>query len=102
MSGDLSALALIAEEISATGGFSVWMFWRRNRARNEEQQEDLFLNERDACEAAAHWISGYHYEVTGYDPEDGWEPPRTPLDINDWFNTLDDYAGGIGPLVVRL
>lgn len=102
MTAELSALAVISEQITATGGFTVWAFWRRNYEANEEQHEELYLTMDRACQAAREWIALWHYDDTENDPEDGFAPPRYREDILQWFENNRSWTGGVIELAVSL
>lgn len=102
MASDLSALALISEQINETGEFTVWMFWWRDSVNNREQYEEVYLTEERACRAATEWIADYHYGRTENDPEDGWEPPRTQEGISLWFANSDTLTGSVLSIAVNI
>ena len=103
LAAPLAALALINEQMSARDTFTVWLFWRRDQTNNQEQIEEVYLTPERACRAATEWISNFYYEESKHDPEDGWEPPRSKLAIDDWFNAHgEDWNGGIWELEANI
>jgi len=97
MSGELSALALISEQISAEDQFKVWMFWYRNYADNQEQREWLFLGLDRACKAATEWIADT------YDTDEiTFDSPMTREQIEQWFGDHERWAGGVLELAVNI
>jgi len=98
MSGELTALALISEQISAEDQFKVWMFWTRDYADNQEQREELYLSLGRACQAATEWIVAIHDTDVPY----MLEPPLTRENIEQWFGDHERWAGGVMELAVNI